>query len=352
MVNPHLTIRAPDDDRRSEKSEKTRPNSPPPQDDRFRKTMRDREERGENEAVTEEENAPSVFDLSKSKAKGSQKPTSVPIKGSRDKVNSESKDKGGLVSQVKTPNLKEPETAQTEESSQGSKLTPVKPFPSKMTETKEPLESARMSATVAPPKEKAKITSDKSQGVSSKKEVKDEKKTGSASLDQKKTLEGSVFSAPSTVEFRTETTAQQQSVSRASQIADLVDELVKRIEVMQKGGETHTTITLSHPPMFKDATITLTTSEQTKREFNVSFANLSPEGKNILDQALKDQSLTRQMDKRDIIIHVITTSTEPQTLFTAESSSGSSRDRGGEGQQQQQQQQQRQREREQQPEEE
>lgn len=394
MVNSNFSI-FPTKDNRTEQNERTKPNTAPPSGDRFRKSMKEREEKRESELVPEEE-APSLFELSKSKGKGG-KPVPTSKKASSEKGGlsslSKTKQEGSEnISENETPSYDEDkyivdeEPSSYEESSLpgeseesyseekdfsevmvpnasvgdeenkfqstnaekfGQKPVPelseknewVAPTPKVKEPIKPPLEATKnvqITNKIQTQPQESKTTSDKPSKVSSKKENQEEKKTSTSS--ERKEVEGSVFAPTPAMSFHAETSGKPDVVSQTSrkEIADLVSELVKRIEVMQKGNETHTTITLSHPPAFKDATITLTNTESAKREFNISFANLSSQGKILLDQALRDNSLVDRMKEKNLIIHVVTTSTEPQTLFTAEAPSDSSRERGGQQQQQQQ----------------
>lgn len=128
---------------------------------------------------------------------------------------------------------------------------------------------------------------------------------------------------------------------------ELVSQLVDKIQVMQKGGETHTIVTLRHPPMLEGATVTLTTTENAKGEFNISFANLSPEAKTFLDQRLQDGSLEKSLKDSNVTVHMITTTTHEETLIpTAQpqqpqeerQQQGRERDREQQGEQQREQQ--------------
>ena len=124
-------------------------------------------------------------------------------------------------------------------------------------------------------------------------------------------------------------------------IRDLATQIIDRIQVMTKGNETQTMITLRHPPVLEGATITLTSSDHAKQEFNISFANLSPEAKLLLDNKLRDDPLSAALERRGITVHILTTSTQPEQALIHTYSD--QHERQEQGQQRQEQGQQRQR---------
>jgi hypothetical protein len=184
------------------------------------------------------------------------------------------------------------------------------------------------------------------------------KETGSVSKKDKTKSEGisektqgqekgdvtAVSASIQSVTFQTEKAAQEeQGVARSTTIKDLAAQIIERIQVMRREDQTSTMITLRHPPVLEGATITLTTSDHAKREFNISFANLSPEAKSFLDRQLTENSLTETLERKGIIVHTLTTSTQPENLLNVEAGK-TFRDRQDKQQEQQQQQQQKKKE--------
>ncbi len=102
----------------------------------------------------------------------------------------------------------------------------------------------------------------------------------------------------------------EQSKEAASLIQDLANQMIEQIQIMEKGNETHTQITLRSPSLLQGATITLTSYSTARGEYNISFANLSSAGKTFLDKNLKEHSLAEALKKKGIITHRITTTTE------------------------------------------
>ena len=128
----------------------------------------------------------------------------------------------------------------------------------------------------------------------------------------------------------------------SSNIQDLANQMIENIQILEKSDRTETTVTLRHPPILEGATITLTSFASAKGEYNVAFANLTQQGKAFLDRKMTESSLNDQLDRKGIVVHIVTTSTQ-EHIPTYTDQSQQSRD-------QQQQQQKNNQEREQQEE--
>lgn len=178
--------------------------------------------------------------------------------------------------------------------------------------------------------------------VSKKDKSKSESKsTASADADQEKAGAAAVNSSIQSVGFQAEKAEEVQETARSATIKDLANQIIDRIQIMRRDNETSTMITLRHPPILQGATITLTTSDNAKKEFNISFANLSPDAKLFLDRKLNEDSLTQTLERKGIIVHMVSTTTQPDNLLNIDAAGQAQRDRQDQQQQQQQQQQQR-----------
>lgn len=140
-----------------------------------------------------------------------------------------------------------------------------------------------------------------------------------------------------------------QETSRTTTIKEIVAQIVEKIQVMRDNDSTKTIVTLKHPPILAGATVTLIASDNAKQEFNISFANLSPDAKMFLDRKLNEDSLTQTLERKGIVVHMVTTTTQTE-LMNIQSGQPTKEDQ--QQQQRDQSQQQQQREREQQQEEE
>lgn len=122
----------------------------------------------------------------------------------------------------------------------------------------------------------------------------------------------------------TPTTATQRA-----QIAETVQALVSQITVIQSKGQTDTVIELKNPPMLEGATIKLTELSSAKGEFNITFANLKPEAKQFLDQQLLKNSLSESLEKKDIVVHQIITTTQVDPALQSSEAKPSDQQRQG-----------------------
>lgn len=110
----------------------------------------------------------------------------------------------------------------------------------------------------------------------------------------------------------------EQRLTRST-VKDIVEQIVANMQTVQTEGKTDTIITLRYPPILEGATVTLTAFEGVKREFNLSFANLTDNAKRFLDRKITEDSLIESLARQDIIINTLTTTTLSETHTDPES---------------------------------
>lgn len=342
MVDYNLSpIRPSGDDLKTPESRQTKSNTAPPSDDRFRKSMKERElHQSQEEAVEQKKESPSLFDLSK---KAKQKPK-TPLSDNKETASKVL----GDHSQMSAEGEKEPEAGDLAGKQQSGAEEPSFLEMASNHEDfiikKEGQESTQQAASLQY-SQKFKVTesdsSFKTDKVSSStKKSKNGKEEGSVGEKGESKGEGAplVNMSIQPVGFSAESAQKSDKIAPSATIAALVTELVDKIEIIQKGDITQTTVMLSNPPVFSGAEITLTNSKHAQREFNISFSNLKPEAKILLDQALKDNSLTDSLRDKGIVVHILTTTTQVENRLAVDTSSQASRDRQDQQQQQDQQQ--------------
>lgn len=111
--------------------------------------------------------------------------------------------------------------------------------------------------------------------------------------------------------FQINPTAQAPEGARPSippAIKALVERLVDRLYIVQKEGRTDTVIEVKNIPLFEGARITVTSFTSAQKEFNLSFENLLPQAKALLDNNMN--ALTQHLKEQGFVsaIHIITTS--------------------------------------------
>jgi len=142
----------------------------------------------------------------------------------------------------------------------------------------------------------------------------DDSGMNSKKIDVKKVTPEAITGTQST-QFQTEITVENGEPIRPATVHELVTQIVDRVQIMKKEDLTQTMITLRNPPILAGSTITLTASDHAKKEFNISFANLSPDAKIFLDNILKEQSLTTALESKGLTVHILTTSTQAEQPF-------------------------------------
>lgn len=288
---------------------KTRPQGPPKSDKDFRRLIRDDDSDTDhsNTAVKdkgkitekEDDETPSLFDLAKKQ----------PLRKDSD-------------TQSDSNLLAEPEEADLEDINEESVVAENVPKTPVDTSTKlaanqlireevakesilaeRPLYSltSETDSTTLSPKDKAKkVKSDSSSDFI-------QEKTDLAYVNQ--LSQGSVNDVHAYIGDDTE------QVSHSQTVQELINQMVDAIQVIKKGNETETMVTLKHPPILSGANINLSTLNSANGEFNVAFTNLTPDGKTFLDQKLVGDSLTLAMERKGFVIHIVTTSTSDAPLI-------------------------------------
>lgn len=377
MLNNISFIRNPREDPTAGRNDRAKPQAP--RDDRFRKTMDERrptkDEQETASAAEEKEEPPSLFDLSKTnKSKGksnvsskstfkenSSETTQLPVtaKQSQEFGEDSSQDSSQLMGNDDNQFIsdKNPEEfyganeGMTEDSTQQDQANLQSLTQSKMKKSIEQnasqsdtLKQAQVASTIRSShkikegkEEKFSVETDKS-GSTSKKS-KSSKSEESNSKSETREFAEAVNSSIQSTDFQTEKAPENQEVIRSATIRELATQIIDRIQTMRRGDEMQTMITLRNPPVLEGSTITLTASDHAKREFNISFANLTPEAKILLDRKLREDPLTDTLERKGIIVHMLntTTQTEPSLIVDAGQATRDQQD-----QQQQQQQQRRQ----------
>jgi hypothetical protein len=334
-----------------------------PRTDDFRKTFRkEREPSAKDEEelapIEKEDSSPSVFDLSKNKTKNK----SALSKNSALKDQSSSSD---LATRHPSPQDGDEQTldffagqqetdsdipqkpvedtllAIADETPIQENLQEMETLPSQVPgEIKKNLDQSQ-AKTMDAIRQQGKLLEQPQKSKKSEKSTFETKQSGQASksVGQEKPDAAAVNAGLQPVAFQTEKAQEQQEVTRSATIKDLVNQIVDRIQVMRRENQTSTMITLRDPPLLEGATITLTTSDHAKREFNISFANLSPDAKLFLDRKLNEDSLTQSLERKGLVVHMLTTTTQAENLLNVESGQAP-RDQQEQRQQQQQQKQQ------------
>jgi flagellar biosynthesis/type III secretory pathway protein FliH len=102
-----------------------------------------------------------------------------------------------------------------------------------------------------------------------------------------------------------------------AEMQDLVSQLVSKLHVMKADGITETSLTLKNMGMFTNATVTIKEYDTAKGEFNISFANLSNEAKDLLDRQQNQIVLKQSLVDKGYTFHILTTTTNQENVALA-----------------------------------
>lgn len=133
--------------------------------------------------------------------------------------------------------------------------------------------------------------------------------------------------------------AQVSPGANAARIQEIVDRIVDGIYTLENTGKTDTIITLKNIPLFADARIVISAYDSATKEFNLSFENLRPDAKQIIDINLA--SLRTALEDKGNVLHIVTTTTFIEHPITTSEAEGRSfgrereEERGGQKQQKQ-----------------
>jgi hypothetical protein len=115
--------------------------------------------------------------------------------------------------------------------------------------------------------------------------------------------------------------------TRVVELQQVVDKIVKELYTMEVNGKTTSVVTIKDHPILKEAQVVVTGFESAKKEFNISFENLTQVGQRLLDQNL--DSLRLAMEQKGFTVHILTTTTQTENrIFSSESSFARQQDKG------------------------
>lgn len=122
----------------------------------------------------------------------------------------------------------------------------------------------------------------------------------------------------------------------ATQMQDMIDQMVKSLKTIQESGKTDTMLTLKHPPVFSGVNVIISSYDSAKGEFNVAFENLTQAGKQILDMRANQDSLRQALEQKGYAVHIVVTTTLIENRPIAENTPQASSDQREKEQQEQQ----------------
>lgn len=104
----------------------------------------------------------------------------------------------------------------------------------------------------------------------------------------------------------------------AVELQEIIDQIVNKIYTLEVDGRTDTVITLKYPPSFAGVNLVISAFASAKKEFNVSFENLSLMARNLVVE--NENALRLSLANKGYTVHIVvaTTYTETRPVFEGE----------------------------------
>jgi hypothetical protein len=140
---------------------------------------------------------------------------------------------------------------------------------------------------------------------------------------------------PGEAVVRPEITPEAREAHRA-ELHALVEQVAETMATLVSKTDTTIVVTLKHPPLFDGASLIVKESATAKNEYNITFENLSPQARALIDVEANQAQLRQGLIEKGYTLHMVTV--EPGVLYVtpaeAESRPGEGRsfEQGGGGQ--------------------
>jgi len=101
----------------------------------------------------------------------------------------------------------------------------------------------------------------------------------------------------------------QQAMPVKTQMAEIARQLIEKMYIVERSGNTDTIIELKYPPLFQGANLTVTSYDSAKGELNISFTGLTQEAQKMIDDRNNQINLLAVLHDKGYNVHIISTST-------------------------------------------
>ena len=102
----------------------------------------------------------------------------------------------------------------------------------------------------------------------------------------------------------------EQTTSVNSPIHDIVVELIDKLTIIQTKGQTDTVVTLNMPGAFKGTVVVISEFDTARGQLNLSFENLTAQGKNLIDSLPNREALLVALSERGYIVQTVVATTQ------------------------------------------
>lgn len=108
----------------------------------------------------------------------------------------------------------------------------------------------------------------------------------------------------------------EEQVTHTINLQEIVDQILDNIYTLKVNGQTETVMTLRQPPIMEGSTLTLTSFDTARGQFNVTFSDLSAAAKDLIDNQMAQRTLQRALEEKGYTIHIVIVSTGSENLLT------------------------------------
>jgi hypothetical protein len=91
-----------------------------------------------------------------------------------------------------------------------------------------------------------------------------------------------------------------------AEFIELARQMAESIATLISKAETSISVTLKHPPIFEGASLVVTEQHLARKEFNVTFANLSPDARRLIESTANQQQLRQSLIEKGYTLHMVT----------------------------------------------
>lgn len=113
-----------------------------------------------------------------------------------------------------------------------------------------------------------------------------------------------------------EPTAEEARVAREALI-ELFKQTVDALSTMVTKAQTTTLVTIKQPPLFEGATLLVTEYSSAKKEYNITFGNLSPDARRLIEATSSQTQLRQALIDKGYTLHLMTIEAQPLKTTTA-----------------------------------
>lgn len=111
------------------------------------------------------------------------------------------------------------------------------------------------------------------------------------------------------VQSMTAVAAPTPAPTARANVRELVNHIVKTLEVLEMSGKTETVVVLKNPPIFEGARVVITGFESARKDVHIAFENLSNGAQHLIDLQANRAQLLNSLEREGYNVRVFTSTT-------------------------------------------